>query len=88
MVQLQTQVQQLQDALQHLQETQDQQMSVMQHVVQQISDSVAHISTTMTTLQQQVQTQNESGAGRSIRSPGRCRGSTTRWTHCARGSTS
>ena len=64
MVQLQTQVQQLQDALQHLQETQDQQMSVMQHVVQQISDSVAHISTTMTTLQQQVQTQNESGGGK------------------------
>jgi tol-pal system protein YbgF len=64
MVQLQTQVQQLQDALQHLQETQDQQMSVMQHVVQQISDSVAHISSTMTTLQQQVQTQNESGGGK------------------------
>ncbi|MGB9029621.1 MAG: tetratricopeptide repeat protein [Acidobacteriaceae bacterium] len=64
MVQLQTQVQQLQDALQHLQETQDQQMSVMQHVVQQISDSVTHISSTMTTLQQQVQTQNESGGGK------------------------
>ena len=64
MVQLQTQVQQLQDALQHLQETQDQQMSVMQHVVQQISDSVAHISSTMTTLQQQVQAQNESGGGK------------------------
>ncbi|MFY9746064.1 MAG: tetratricopeptide repeat protein [Acidobacteriaceae bacterium] len=64
MVQLQTQVQQLQDALQHLQETQDQQMSVMQHVVQQIADSVGHISSTMTTLQQQVQAQNESGGGK------------------------
>lgn len=64
MVQLQTQVQQLQDALQHLQETQDQQLSVLQHVVQQMSDSVGRISSTMTTLQQQVQTQNESGGGK------------------------
>ncbi len=64
MVQLQTQVQQLQDALQHLQETQDQQLSVLQHVVQQMSDSVTHINTTMTTLEQQVQAQNESGGSK------------------------
>jgi tol-pal system protein YbgF len=64
MVQLQTQVQQLQDALQHLQETQDQQLSVLQHVVQQMSDSVSHINSTVTTLQQQVQAQNEAGGGK------------------------
>lgn len=64
MVQLQTQVQQLQDAVQHLQETQDQQLSVLQHVVQQMNDSIGKISTTVTTLQQQVQAQNESGGGK------------------------
>lgn len=64
MVQLQTQVQQLQDAMQHLQETQDQQLSVLQHVMQQMNDSVGKISATVTTLQQQVQTQNESGGGK------------------------
>ena len=53
-VQLQTQVQQLQDALQHLQETQDQQLSVMQHIIQQINDSVGRMSATVTTLQQQL----------------------------------
>ncbi len=64
MVQLQTQVQQLQDALQHLQETQDQQLSVMQHVIQQINESVSKMSATVSTLQQQVQTTNESGGGK------------------------
>jgi tol-pal system protein YbgF len=64
MVQLQTQVQQLQDALQHLQETQDQQLSVLQHVVSQMSDSLGRINATVTTLQQQVQSQNEAGGGK------------------------
>ena len=64
MVQLQTQVQQLQDAVQHLQETQDQQLSVLQHVMQQMNDSVGKISATVTTLQSQVQAQNESGGGK------------------------
>jgi tol-pal system protein YbgF len=63
-IQLQTQVQQLQDALQHLQETQDQQLSVMQHIIQTINDNVSRMSTTVTTLQQQVQAQNESGGGK------------------------
>lgn len=64
MVQLQTQVQQLQDALQHLQENQDQQLSVLQHVIQQINDNVSKMSSTVTTLEQQVQAQNESGGGK------------------------
>ncbi len=63
-IQLQTQVQQLQDAMQHLQQSQDQQLGVLQHVVQQISDNVGRMSTTITTLQQQVQVQNESGGGK------------------------
>lgn len=64
MVQLQTQVQQLQDALQHLQDSQNQQLSVMQHVVQQISDSVNRMNTTVTTLQNQLQSQTEAGGGK------------------------
>lgn len=64
MVQLQTQVQQLQDALQHLQDSQNQQLSVMQHVIQQISDSVNHMNGTVTTLQNQLQSQTEAGGGK------------------------
>ena len=63
-IQLQTQVQQLQDAMQHLQQSQDQQLGVLQHVVQQISDNVGRMSGTINTLQQQVQVQNESGGGK------------------------
>lgn len=63
-IQLQTQVEQLQDAMQHLQQSQDQQLGVLQHVVQQISDNVGRMSSTITTLQQQVQVQNESGGGK------------------------
>lgn len=64
MVQLQTQVQQLQDALQHLQDSQNQQLSVMQHVIQQISDSVNRMNSTVTTLQNQLQSQTEAGGGK------------------------
>jgi tol-pal system protein YbgF len=64
MIQLQTQVQQLQDMLQHLQTTQDQQLAVLQRVVQGISDNVARMDSTMTTLQNQVQAQNEAGGGK------------------------
>jgi conjugal transfer/entry exclusion protein len=88
MVQLQTQVQQLQDAVQHLQETQDQQLSVLQHVMQQMNDSVGKISATVTTLQTAGADAERVGrAARSSRFPDRCRGSTTRSTHCGRGST-
>ncbi|MBT9330357.1 tetratricopeptide repeat protein [Paracidobacterium acidisoli] len=64
MIQLQTQVQQLQDAVQHLQETQDQQLSVILHVIQQTTDNVNRMSTALNALQQQVQVQNESGGGK------------------------
>jgi tol-pal system protein YbgF len=64
MIQLQTQVQQLQDALQHLQQSNDQQMGVLQHLVEQTADSVNRMSQTLTTLQQQVQTQETQGGGK------------------------
>ena len=62
MIQLQTQVQQLQDALQHLQQSNDERMGVLQHLVEQTADNVNRMSQTMTTLQQQIQSQNESGS--------------------------
>jgi tol-pal system protein YbgF len=64
MIQLQTQVQQLQDMLQHLQSSNDERMGVLQHLVEQTADSVSRMSQTLNTLQQQVQTQNENGGGK------------------------
>jgi tol-pal system protein YbgF len=64
MIQLQTQVQQLQDMLQHLQTSNDERMGVLQHLVEQTADSVSRMSQTLNSLQQQVQTQNESGGGK------------------------
>jgi tol-pal system protein YbgF len=61
MIQLQTQVQQLQDMLQHLQQSNDERMGVLQHLVEQTSDSVNRMSQTLNTLQQQVQSQNGQG---------------------------
>ncbi|MGC1363734.1 MAG: transporter, partial [Silvibacterium sp.] len=54
MIQLQEQVQQLQDALQHLQETNDTRMALLQHLVEQTADNVNRITQSMTSLQQQV----------------------------------
>ncbi|GGH12970.1 tetratricopeptide repeat protein [Silvibacterium dinghuense] len=61
MVQLQTQVQQLQDMIQHLQTSNDQSMGVLQHLVEQTADSVNRMSQTLNTLQQQVEAQNGQG---------------------------
>src|ERR1700761_6207177 len=61
MVQLQTQVQQLQDMLQHLQQSNDERMGVLQHLVEQTADSVNRMSQTLNTLQQEVQAQNGQG---------------------------
>ena len=47
MIQLQTQVQQLQDAMQHLQQTNDERMGVLQHLVEQTADSVNKMSVTV-----------------------------------------
>src|ERR1700744_4737671 len=63
-IQLQTQVQQLQDMLQHLQQSNDERMGVLQHLVEQTADSVNRMSQTLTTLQQQVQTQETQSGGK------------------------
>ena len=61
MIQLQTQVQTLQDMLQHLQQSNDERMGVLQHLVEQTADNVNRMSQTMNTLQQQLDAQNGSG---------------------------
>lgn len=64
MVQLQTQVQQLQDMLQHLQQSNDERMGVLQHLVEQTADSVNKMSQTVNALQEQMQTQATQGGGK------------------------
>ena len=64
MIQLQTQVQQLLDMIQHLQQSNDERMGVLQHLVEQTADSVNRMSQTLSTLQQQVQTQETQGGGK------------------------
>ena len=54
MIQLQTQVQQLQDAMQHLQQTNDERMGVLQHLVEQTADSVNKMSVTVGDLQKKI----------------------------------
>lgn len=61
MIQLQTQVQTLQDMLQHLQQSNDERMGVLQHLVEQTADNVNRMSQTVNTLQQQLDAQNGSG---------------------------
>jgi tol-pal system protein YbgF len=58
-IQLQTQVQQLQDMLQHLQQSNDERMGVLQHLVEQTADNVNRMSTTMNTLSEAVKNQND-----------------------------
>ena len=60
-IQLQTQVQQLQDMLQHLQQSNDERMGVLQHLVEQTADSVNRMAQTVNTLQQQIAAQNDPG---------------------------
>jgi len=59
MVQLQTQVQQLQDAVARLQQTNDESMGVLKSLVQQSADSVNKMSVSLGALQRQMQTQQE-----------------------------
>ena len=63
MVQLQTQVQDLQAAVAHLQQSNDERMGVLKDLVQQTADSVNKMSVSVGNLQQQMRTQQEaSGA--------------------------
>jgi tol-pal system protein YbgF len=59
MVQLQTQVQDLQAAVAHLQQSNDERMGVLRDLVQQTADSVNKMSVSVGTLQQQMRTQQE-----------------------------
>jgi tol-pal system protein YbgF len=59
MVQLQTQVQDLQEAVAHLQQSNDERMGVLRDLVQQTADSVNKMSVSVGTLQQQMRTQQE-----------------------------
>lgn len=59
-IQLQTQVQELQDAIAHLQTTNDERMGVLQHLVEQTADNVNKMHVTVTELQNKLGTQTES----------------------------
>ena len=65
MIQLQTQVQQLQDAMQHLQQTNDERMGVLQHLVEQTADSVNKMSVTVGDLQKKIDRETE-GSGQKL----------------------
>src|SRR5882724_11509559 len=63
MVQLQTQVQDLQDRIAHMQQSFDERMGVLQHLIEQSTDRANKVTTSVTDLQTTLQKQqNESGA--------------------------
>ena len=64
MVQLQTQIQQLQDAVARLQQSNDERMGVMKDLIQQSADSVNKMAVTLDTLHKQVQAQQEAQNGK------------------------
>lgn len=64
MIQLQTQVQQLQDAVARLQQSNDERMGVLKDLIQQNSDSVNKMSSAVDALQKQLQTQQEGQGGK------------------------
>ncbi|SEB38301.1 tetratricopeptide repeat protein [Terriglobus roseus] len=59
MIQLQTQIQQLQDAVARLQQSNDERMGVMKDLVQQTTDSVNKMAGALDTLQKQMRVQSE-----------------------------
>jgi tol-pal system protein YbgF len=63
-VQLQTQVQQLQDAVARLQQSNDERMGVMKDLIQQSADSVNRMSQNIDGLQKQLQTRQEAQGGK------------------------
>lgn len=64
MIQLQTQIQQLQDAVARLQQSNDERMGVMKDLVQQSADAVNRMSTNIDTLQKHMLTQQETQNGK------------------------
>jgi tol-pal system protein YbgF len=61
---LQTQVQQLMDAVQRLQSTVDSKFGLIQHLVEQTADSANRMSQTVDALQQKINAQNEALSGK------------------------
>ena len=64
MVQLQTQIQELQDALARLQQSNDERMGVLKDLVQQSADSVNKMSLNIDALEKQLHTQQEATGGK------------------------
>ncbi len=64
MVQLQTQVQQLQDAVARLQQSNDERMGVMKDLIQQSADSINKMAVTVDALHRQLQSQQEAQGGK------------------------
>jgi TolA-binding protein len=64
MVQLQTQVQNLQDSVARLQQSNDERMGVLKDLVQQTADAVNKMSTTVQGLEQQMRQQQEAAGGK------------------------
>jgi TolA-binding protein len=64
LIQLQTQVQALQDAVARLQQTNDENMGVLKSLVQQSADSVNKMSVAIETMQRQSQAQQEAQGGK------------------------
>jgi TolA-binding protein len=63
-VELQTQVQQLLDAVQRLQSTLDTHMGVLEHQSQQTADQATQVTAAMTALQQKINAQNDSASAK------------------------
>lgn len=64
MIELQTQVQQLLDMMQRLQSTVDSRFGLVQHLVEQSTDSVNQMNTTVNALQQKLNAQTEASGGK------------------------
>src|SRR6202167_3597179 len=63
-IELQTQVQQLLDMMQRMQSTIDTRFGVLQHLVEQTSDSANQMTATVNTLQQKINAQSEGNGGK------------------------
>jgi TolA-binding protein len=64
MVELQTQVQQLLDAVQRLQSTMDARLGVLEHLAQQTAEQSNQVTTAVTALQQKINAQNDAVSGK------------------------
>ncbi len=63
-IELQTQVQQLLDQMQHLQSTVDQKFGLMQHLVEQTADNANRMMASVDALQKKIESQNEATSGK------------------------